>query len=92
MNLYLLKRTDKVSWDEYDSAVVKAASEEEARLIHPSMYGNYKWKNNAWFFNDLKQESYAHGWTDPSKISVTLIGKALKDLKETVICASFNAG
>lgn len=35
-SLYLVERTDKVTWDEYDSFVVCAESEDEARRVHPS--------------------------------------------------------
>lgn len=35
-SLYLVKRTDKVTWDEYDSFVVCAESEDEARRVYPS--------------------------------------------------------
>lgn len=34
--LYLVERTDKVTWDEYDSFVVCAESEDEARRVYPS--------------------------------------------------------
>lgn len=30
MNLYKIDRTDRTDWDEYDSIVVRASSEEEA--------------------------------------------------------------
>jgi hypothetical protein len=33
MNIYLLKRLDPVDYDEFDSKVVVAESEEDARLI-----------------------------------------------------------
>lgn len=33
--LYLVKRTDNVNWDEYDSFVVCAESEDEARRVSP---------------------------------------------------------
>lgn len=39
MNLYRVERTDRVGYDEYDSVVVAAESEDEARTIQPSEYG-----------------------------------------------------
>lgn len=33
MNLYLLKRTDEVDYDEYDSCLIRADSEQVARAI-----------------------------------------------------------
>jgi hypothetical protein len=33
MNLWLLSRTDQIGWDEYDSFVVRAENEQEAREL-----------------------------------------------------------
>ena len=38
MNIYLLKRTDDIGWDEYKSCIVCAENEEEARSIHPNPF------------------------------------------------------
>lgn len=35
MNIYKVYRTDKVNWDEYDSAVVVAENEAQARELVP---------------------------------------------------------
>lgn len=47
LNLYLISQTVNNGYDTYDSAVVAAASEEEARLIYPDNWGmgQNKWKN-----------------------------------------------
>ena len=43
-NIYLINRTDTWGYDEYDSWMVIAKNEEDAKLISPSPYdtGNYK--------------------------------------------------
>jgi hypothetical protein len=37
-NIYLLERTDKWNYDEYDSAVVAAYDEDSAKALFPQMY------------------------------------------------------
>lgn len=82
MNIYLIERPDSVDYDEYDSAVVYAFSEEEARKIHPS--GN---------LNSIELDIY-DGWIPSEEVKVTLLGVASEPitLKSSVICASFNEG
>lgn len=81
MKLYLLTRKDyKIDYDSYDSVVVCAENEDEAKKIHPSgnpSYGSYQ---------DFSWEK------DLSKIIVTYIGEAEESLKPGVILASYNAG
>lgn len=85
MKLYLLEQ-DKVSgYDTYDSAVVCAASAEEARNMHPS---GRSWGQDAesWF-------KWADTWAEPEHVTCTEIGHATSDKAvKCVWCASFNAG
>ena len=75
--LYRITQGDVSGYDTYDSAVVCATTEEDARNMYPGQAS----QNNG---ND---------WTlDPSKVNVTYLGKADNSLKTGVICASFNAG
>ena len=78
-NLYLITRPDAPDYDEFDSAVVCAKSEEEARMIHP---GCYDWDGKA---------SPHDSWVDADKVTVELLGKAKMQF-DPVVCASFNAG
>lgn len=81
MNLYLIEQDVNNNWDTYDSAVVVANSEDEARFIHPN---DYEW--------DGKMETYSN-WCNAENVKVTYLGKAKEGLKKgEVICASFNAG
>ena len=81
LKLYLLEQHENTDYDTYDSCVVLARSEEEARLIPP--YGG-------------KIRSIFRSWTTaPENVQATLIGVACGDCAQeagTVICASFNAG
>lgn len=55
LNLYLIKQNENYSYDTYDSAVVIATSEEEARRIHPL---KEKWSedHNTWLVWDWKYD------------------------------------
>jgi hypothetical protein len=86
MNLYLLERKDDGGYDTYDSCVVVAENEENARLIHPCN-NDYKWYNNEW----VRDNWIDRTWTDPVELIVKELGIANSDVSG-VICASFNAG
>lgn len=77
MNIYLIERKGTIDYDEYDSAVVCAESEKDARNTHPS--GDNK------YFSDST-------WDSPENIKVKLLGLASEDINEGVIVASFNVG
>lgn len=81
MNLYLISQTKNTGYDTFDSAVVAAESEGDAKEIHPaggSIYTN---------------RCLMYGWVkSPDDVSVELIGIANKGIESGVICGSFNAG
>ena len=92
-NLYLIHASGEyLGYDTYDSAVVCACSEEEARYIHPngdSVFVNGKYT--------VEENEYVHpaacDWIPPNKVQVALIGVAAEHIRPgTVICASYNAG
>ena len=72
LNLYFIYQYVNNDFDTYDSAVVAAESDGDARSIHPSGYD--KWDDNSWCKHD--------------QVKVTLIGKAEDNMKRGVICAS----
>lgn len=78
MNLYLIERIDKVHYDEYDSLVVAAESEDIAKTIHPN-------------YPQPRRISY-DSWTTEDKLEVTLIGITDVYKETTVVHSSFNAG
>jgi hypothetical protein len=77
VKLYLIYQDKNTGYDTYDSAVVSAESEDEARRIHPGGYFG------------LNLETW--GWTEPKNVQVELIAEVTTKPKG-VICASFNAG
>lgn len=80
MKLWLIQRTDRVGWDEYDSAVVAADDEVSARSINPDGSGR-KWGDR-----------YSSWCKSPELVDVTLLGTAKRGTEAGVILASFNAG
>jgi len=80
MNLYLLSQDDRRGYDTYDSVVVAAESEAEARLITPGFRGfDDSWRSSDWA-------------RAPELVAVELIGVAVPGTEAGVILSSFNAG
>ena len=84
MKLYLLSQTDQNDYDTFDSCVVAAKNEDDARMVHP--YDKHFPTVNNWLDTN-------YTWANkPENVNVTLIGTAIKGTKRGVICSSFNAG
>ena len=98
MKIYLISQTVNTGYDTYDSAVVIAEDEEEAKRICPEKY--YKCgKDDHWFFQysdgGEKDEGLCPNWFDwcaVKDVKVEYIGEAKNGSKKGVVCASFNAG
>ena len=84
MKLYLISQSVNSGYDTYDSAVVIADSEEEARMVHPE-------KDPRW--NGVKNHLF-DSWADAKDVQVVYLGEAEEGLEDygPVICSSFNAG
>lgn len=82
--LWLLINPGPCGYDTYDSAVVIAETEKEARIIHPS--GSDDW--------DGKDEYGS--WCNASEVEVKYLGELSFEnyykYSFGVVCASFNAG
>ena len=83
MNMYLIWQEENCGYDTYDAAVVRAKSEDDARLIHPG--DGEKYTEGAW--GDADCEDWA---TNPKNVHVELLAKRVGG-KEELILASFNA-
>jgi hypothetical protein len=89
VNIYLVERTHEViEYDSYESMVVVAQTEEDARSVHPEGYVM------------TASSPRTHVWTSYeglSALKVTLLGKAVKGVSELyrekagVIVTSFYA-
>lgn len=86
MNLYLVERRDDTDFIEYDSVVVAAETEADARKIHPS--GEMVWSEEV-----RKTWAYDARWpVTPGEVQVKHIGIAVEGTEQGVVLASFNAG
>lgn len=96
MNLYLLTQGYNSGYDTYDSCVVAAPNEYEARRICPSHYYTWSYEMESWAFEygdgSLKRDTPDSWVSDLELIDVQLIGVADPSVKKGVVCASFNAG
>ena len=82
MNIYRISQNSNGGYDTYGSAVVVAASGDEAKEMHP---GERVRGSNETF------SEYVSNWA--SEVKVEYLGKASSTFKKPqVICASFNAG
>lgn len=80
MNIYLLTQHDVTGYDTYDSCVVLAESEDEAKIIHPAYYEDFGENRRSWTDNK-------------DNVNVTFLGEyAGEYVDDDVVCASFNAG
>jgi hypothetical protein len=100
-NIYLVTRTDPGGYDSWDSFVVIATDETEARYTYPGLY--HRWHSSKsglsgrWVFvyqdGSILPRGEGHGWVDdPEQLEVTKIGVADSTPEDPVILASFNAG
>ena len=79
MNLYLLTQNVEFGYDTYDSVVVAAKTETEAKSIHPCTISGWGSCGGCWP-------------KSPENVEVELIGKAVEGTPAGVILSSFNAG
>jgi len=86
MNIYLLTQKISSGWDTYDSAVVIAENEEQAKYIHPSG-ADHEW----WVTTDDAINFSLMEWALPQDVKVELRGTITTDEKPGVVCASFNS-
>ena len=97
MKIYLLKQDLNNGYDTYDSVVVIAENENEARKIHPSEFVTHI-KDGNWMGTYAKGGEYennGYDWVDLDQIDqikVTYIGEATDEQEKGVLLASFNAG
>lgn len=81
MKIYLLSQDDNQNYDTYDSCIVVAESEEDAKTIHPN---GDEYTKPISLYTDWAREK--------ESISCKEIGEANSDQVRGVILASFNAG
>jgi len=93
LNLYLLMQDDNNDYDTFDSMIVVAENEEQARMIHPD---GYDWSpdKNTWV-NHRGEECIFKTWAfSIESISVEHVGIcSIEGAKPgDIVIKSFNAG
>ena len=99
MKLWLVRRKDRIGYDEYDSMVVAADTEEEAKTYDPSGVAKAKFIDGSWRWfwdnpiSDMHGSPYkfTSGWGSIDNLTVEYLGETDRDIKGVVL-ASFNAG
>jgi hypothetical protein len=97
MNLYKISQEENSDNAFYDSAIICAEDEKEARTICPNgrVFRDGRW----WEQNDngIETEEISNGyldcshvWTEIENVKVEYIGKADDNIKRGVILSSFN--
>ncbi len=95
MNIYKIERTDTWGYDDYDSAVVVAATAKDARETYPNGIGGlYSYCSGQGCFVTEQAKPFSWGgWPQTTDlVKATLIGTAADGMEPGVVCASFNAG
>ena len=82
MKLFKIWQTVNNDYDTYDSAVVIATDEDDARKINPG---------NIDGFVPVKPADY-DSWCGIGDVKVEYLGEAKEGAKRSIVCASFNAG
>ena len=87
MHLYKISQSVNNNYDTYDSAIVAAASEDDARSIHPD--GDFHPQPTG---VDVTEESDTYEWCIQKYVNVEYIGEARSNIERGVILSSFIAG
>lgn len=88
LHLYRISQDVNNGYDSYDSAVVAAESEDDARSIHPDGCADSKVPIE---FAPNRNYDYIT-WCLQGDVKVEYIGEARDGMRRGVVCASFNAG
>lgn len=88
MKLWILTqpKSPGFSYDTYDSCVVAAETEEQAKDIHPRRGMHQFW----WL--DRDEFGPLDSWAHPKDVHARLLGEAVPNTGAGVVLASFNAG
>lgn len=96
MKLWLISQGENKGYDTYDSAVVAAETEQEARETHPAQWGDPTYKNGTWWIKradgaEFKDNSSVWA-SNADLVDAEYIGEAKEGIEAGAIITSFNAG
>lgn len=87
MKLWVISQEENKGYDTFDSAVVAAETEDEAKKTHP-------WVRSEWDDDsDNFWIEYARTWVEtPEQVKARYLGEAVAGTEAGVVVASFHAG
>ena len=92
LRLWSIARIGAADYDTYDSAVVVAATADDARHCHPDG-PDWKWDGRRWVQGSPPWDWTDDTWVPPGSVTASCVGTAATGLEAGhVVCASFNAG
>jgi hypothetical protein len=95
MKLWLISQSENSNYDTFDSAVVAAETEEEARHTYPNSCDDVvRWSGSKWLWHLEDGRVFDYGssaWTSPDKVNVQFLADGYDGHAGTVL-GSFNAG
>ena len=101
MNIYKIEQNINKGYDTYDSLIVIAENEKEAKDFHPNEFvthikgdkwmGTYKGSSEEYETENIGYSCWVTR-NELDKLKMTLIGKANENQKKGIILASFNPG
>ncbi len=89
MKLYKISQTQNNDYDTYDSAVVSAEDEEDARSMHPGWTTDKEWREEAGVRHNLTSNTWVN-YNDRCVVVVEYLGDT--EIGKGIVVASFNAG
>jgi hypothetical protein len=93
MQIWKIERKDRGGYDTFDSAVVIAETEQEARFTSPNGYQVWLPESGWVRESTMNRDAFDdRTWTSPDNVTATEIGRAHPGSERRVIVASFNAG
>lgn len=92
--LWRISQTKNLGWDTYESAVVAARTEVDARHIHPDADRTAAliWNGSQWVESGTARAMGNDEWVPPTAVTAVLIGTAAERIEPGVVLASFRAG
>lgn len=90
--LWLISQDVNGGYDTFDSAVVVAETEQQAKETFPGDYPHV-WKVDAWYHDNGDKVDTRYGcWATPDQVTARYIGVARPSLPIGSVISSFNAG
>lgn len=87
MKIWILYQDSNQNGDHYDSCIVVAATEDDARAMYPHTKPHYYWFDNSWrySFNGTEYVDDGAEWVRPDEVVVEYLGESYKTEPEVIL-------